>query len=414
MAGATRTTADAALKEDYQPAIREQINNDIWYLQQLETDTKNVEGKRAILSLHVTRNSGVGARRELGALPSAGSQGFQEERVPLFYNYGRLQVSGPLMRSMKSDRGSFERAVDGETKRLVKDVKRDVNRQLFGTSNGVIATCDTSSTGQTVVSLASTTTVVQIRQFEVGMKVDIGTVAEAVAGTGGATYANAITAIDRTAGAMTITLTSNLSTGVTASTDFVFRAGSAGATTDQQEVTGLQTIVDSTGTVFNVNPTSVPTWASTENSNSGTNRQLTDTLVETVVDDIHLDGDGDPDLLITSHGVRRSYANQLKSQKRFANTTELKGGWKALEIDVGDTTLALMADRDCPLNTAFLLDTDKIKQYQMSDWEFMEEDGHVLFRVSGYDAYEATLFKYHEQATDERNAHGKIVDLSVA
>lgn len=48
----------------------------------------------------------------------------------------------------------------------------------------------------------------------------------------------------------------------------------------------------------------------------------------------------------------------------------------------------------------------------MSDWEFMDEDGSVLSRVGGVDAYEATLFKYHELTTDMRNAHGIITDLT--
>jgi hypothetical protein len=50
----------------------------------------------------------------------------------------------------------------------------------------------------------------------------------------------------------------------------------------------------------------------------------------------------------------------------------------------------------------------------MSDWEFMEEDGSVLFRVSNSDAYEATLFKYAELATDQRNTHGLIKDITEA
>ena len=64
MAGSTLTTADASLKEDYQPAIREQLNQENKFLAQLEKNTKDVEGRRAVLSLHVTRNSGVGARTE--------------------------------------------------------------------------------------------------------------------------------------------------------------------------------------------------------------------------------------------------------------------------------------------------------------------------------------------------------------
>ena len=62
----TLTTADSALKEDYQPAIREQLNNEIMMLAQIESNSTDVEGRRAVLSLHVSRNSGVGPRAEGG------------------------------------------------------------------------------------------------------------------------------------------------------------------------------------------------------------------------------------------------------------------------------------------------------------------------------------------------------------
>ena len=136
---ATKTTADSALKEDYQPLVREQINQDIPLLTYVEKNTKDTDGRRAVLSLHVTRNSGIGSRAEGGTLPTAGNQGYAEERVSLKYHYGRGHLSGPLLRAADSDKGSFERAMDGETKRIVDDLKRDINRQVWGTSDGKIA-----------------------------------------------------------------------------------------------------------------------------------------------------------------------------------------------------------------------------------------------------------------------------------
>ncbi len=40
------TAADSALKEDYQPAIREQLNQEIMMLNQIEQNTRDVEGRR--------------------------------------------------------------------------------------------------------------------------------------------------------------------------------------------------------------------------------------------------------------------------------------------------------------------------------------------------------------------------------
>jgi len=420
MAGATKTTADSALKEDYQPMIRTQINNDIPLLTYVEKNTKDLEGRRAVLSVHVTRNSGIGSRAELGTLPTAGSQGFQEERVSLKYHYGRIQVSGPLLRAAASDRASFERALDGETKRVVNDLKRDVNRQVWGTSDGVIAQLALTTSSlqiQLASSLSGATGAaigsdVQFRQLEVGMLVDIGTVAAP-------TLKTSANAIARTGGTGTsadpywIQLTA---VATTSGTDFVFRSGNGGSGANQKEVTGMQSIIDSTGTLFNIDPTSYPVWASTEMSNSGTNRQISETLMAQCVQNINIASGTWPNLAITHHGVFRAYANLLLGMKRFNDTQQLKGGYNAgiPFIGGGGSVIPVVTDRDCPANSMYFINTSHLIEFQASEWEFMQEDGAVLSRVSGLDAYEAILFKDMEVATDQRNTHGKILDLSAA
>src|SRR5215216_852393 len=107
----TRQTYDAVLKEFYLPKVREVLNNTMFMLSVVQTNSTDIEGRRAILSVRTSRNSGVGSRSEMGTLPVAGNQGYSEERVPLKYHYGRILISGPVMRSTSSDRGSFTRAL---------------------------------------------------------------------------------------------------------------------------------------------------------------------------------------------------------------------------------------------------------------------------------------------------------------
>lgn len=408
MAGATKTTADSALQEDYQPLVREQINNDIKILTYVEKNTKDVNGRRAVLSLHVTRNSGIGSRAELGALPTAGSQGYAEERITLKSHYGRGQVTGQLMRAADSDKASFERVVDMENKRLVNDLKRDVNRQVWGTSDGIIA-----ETGQTTnsvtINLKSTVSDVQFRQLEVGMIVDIGTVASPTATSSGVT----ISATGGSDGAYTITISA---AATTTFASYIFRSGNGGDVTNstQKEVTGLQTIVDSTGTLFNVNPTTYPVWKASEFGNSGTNRQISETLMSQVVQDININSGTWPNLAVCHHGVFRAYANLLLGMKRFNDTQTLKGGYEAgiPFIGGGGNVIPVVPERDCPANSMYFINTDHLTEFMSSDWEFMQEDGAVLSRVSGYDAYEFILYKEMEVGTDQRNTHGKLVDIT--
>lgn len=398
------TNADAALKEFYLPAIRKQLNDTNKFLAQIDRNSKDVEGRRAVLSLHVSRNSGVGARGENGQLPTAGNQGYVEERVGMHYNYGRIQVSGPVIRAMKSDRGSFTRAIQSETKGLLNDTKRDVNRQLWGTSNGVIATCGVTA-ASTTVTLASTTSVVKLRQLEIGMKIDIGTVANPIS----VAQARTITAVDF----VNKTITIDGAAVTTAGTDFIFRSGAGGTGV---ELTGIQTIVDDSGTLFNVDPTTYPIWKSNVFSNSGTNRPVSENLFERVImeSEIVSGSEGDDVQIWVSDGVFRAVGDMLTAMKRFNNTLSMKGGFSAVSMQVGGRELGLTWERDVPANRAYFLAMGHLTQHEQSDWEWMDRDGAVLNRVPNTDAYEATLFKYHELTTDKRNAHSVLEDLTEA
>lgn len=400
----TLSTADSALKEFYLPAIREQLNQKVMMLQQIEKNTTDIEGRRAVLSLHLQRNSGVGARADGGTLPTAGNQGYGEERVPLRFNYGRIQLSGPTIRAMSSDKGSFTRAVQSETKGVTNDLRRDVNRQVFGTSDGVILKVTNAGPSTTVTFVAATTTV-QMRQLEVGMLIDIGTASPFTS----VTTANAIVSVN--VSAKTMVLTSSVTTS---NNDSVVRSGSGGSGAAQKEITGLQTIVLDTGALFNLNPATAgqASWSATNNNNSGVNRSVSENLFGQVMHAVQISSGLDANFIVSSDGVYRAFGNLLTALKRFQNTIDLSGGFKGLEVTAGGGTIPLIWDRDAPANTAFFLNTEHLSEFQMSDWEWMDQDGAVLSRVVGVDAYEAVLFKYHELATDQRNAHAILKDLT--
>lgn len=410
MAGATRTTADATLQEDYQPAIREQLNQDVPLLTYAEKRGLDTDGRRAVLSLHIARNEGVGARAEGGTLPTAGYQGWQEQRVSVFTNYARGQLTGQLMRSANANSASFINALTAETDAIVTDLKRDVNRQLWGTSNGVIATA-ALVTSSLQINLASTTSDVQFRQLNAPMAVDVGTVAApTLKGSN-----NAIVRTGGSAGAYWIQVTAVVTT---TGTDFVFRTGSGGdaTNTSQKELTGVQTIVDDSGTLWNVDPTTVPVWKAVDQGNSGTNRAINENLMIETVHLIQIAGGEWPNMAVAHHGVQRAYAAHLMSTKRFVNTVDMQGGYaKGIGfIAGGGSEIPVTVDRDCPANSMYFFNTKHLIQFERSDWEFMNEDGAVLSRVANTDAYEFTLYKDHEFATDKRNSHGRLVDITHA
>ena len=74
MPGFLLSQASGILREVLLPEIREQLNQASDTLKLIERRTDVVEGSEAVLSLHVSRSAGIGARLEDEASPNAGKQ----------------------------------------------------------------------------------------------------------------------------------------------------------------------------------------------------------------------------------------------------------------------------------------------------------------------------------------------------
>ncbi len=302
---------------------------------------------------------------------------------------------------MKSDRGSYVRAVESEMKGITDDLKRDWSRALFGTSDGVLAATETSSTTNVILLDAATPRAI-LQAFREGATVDIGTVGSPTA----VASQRDVTAVDFTTPSITI---SGAAVTTNNTTHRVFRSGSGGTNV---EVNGLQTIVSDADDNFQgVDTGDNPAWAAADVVDAST-ATLTDSLLEEVLDEVDQVSGEFPNIIVTDYGVTRKYADSLKDNKRFTNTVDLKGGFKAVSIDTPAGSINLMRDRDVPDGFAFVLNTKHLIFFIMSDWEWMNEDGAILSRVSGYDKYQAVLFKYANLATDRRNAFALISNLA--
>jgi len=416
---ASLSTVDAILKDDYKDFL-DNLNEANFLLSQVETRTDTVQGRVARHAVHLGRSSGVGARAENGTLPTAGNQSYATVPVPVRYVYGRIQLSGPTIRQAVSDRGAFIDALDAEMEGIKRDAMKDVNRQLWGTSNGVIAQCGTTSSSTTVV-LATSTGSTALRQlfFDGGMVVDIGTVAAPTT----VASARTVTAVDESA--KTVTISGAAVT--TSSSHFVFRSGAGGASNNsgqpgdgQVELTGIQTMVDDTAVLHTIDPSSQPKWKAYVNANGGTNRSVTETLITGSIMKTLTNSGKKPSLLVSAEGVNLAISNLLLSLKRNMEQTQLKGGYAGIQFyspsvsGKGDESpTALYADFDCPNNRLYGINPEVLVYHQVGDgFQFMDLDGSVMNRKPDLDAYEATLYSYGELACKQRNAHFVIKDLT--
>lgn len=402
MAGADTTTASQILKEFFLPGVKEELNNSSMLLAQIDANSDDVEGYEIVSAHHIGRNSGVGSRLEGETLPTPGAQNYTRSTYTLHANYGVGRLSTRLMKSISTDRGAFVNAAQDEMSRIKDDLKREVNFQAWGTSDGVVAAFIVNTTLNTLV-LAATTDRRVFNYLHIGMMVDIGTVASPTLVASN----RKITAISKSGNSITI----DGAAVTTATTSRLFRAGSGGSGSNQRVITGIQTVVGSQNTYAGIDGTVVEEWNSYTDNLGGV---LTEDAVETVMAEISMTGATVPDLVITTPEILRSIAALIKATRVLNDPTELKAGFKGVLIQTpwGDVTLT--SDRDCPAGTVWFLNTNELTQWQYADWEFLDADGSTLHLVPGVAAYDFTLEKLHELGTTSRRAHGVLTGVTLS
>ena len=87
---------------------------------------------------------------------------------------------------------------------------------------------------------------------------------------------------------------------------------------------------------------------------------------------------------------------------------KLDGGFTGLEYN----GVPLIVDNDAIDGEIYFLTTKDLQLYRMSDYDWMDKDGAVLSRISGYDIYEAVLFRYEEFGVKNRATQGVLCDLA--
>ena len=451
---------DEVLKTFYLPAIREQLNHDTILADSIMTNEEDISGKNATIECHYGRTTGTGARADGGALPEADYQKFKTCTVPMRYNYGRVTFSGPTIAATRDEKGAYARVVDTEIQGVVRDLQREMNRQCWGAGYGTLARWRSTGSGTSYTlqkayrgntaggdGFGSTFGAKYLAEnssaVPVVLTLSSGTTAATVDTTNIAVSAIAETNTG-TAPFDTITVT-DPSVTEAASTFYVRPASmvsltsASGAGAGRLEQMGIRGIVTNTnlddiaftdGTASNTGfaAASAPTtdslqgldvdtyswWKSTVDAHSSGRyagqRGLTFALMQKMFDKVEIIAGKDygPDMIMTSHALRREYLELCQADRRAVNTMELDRGWTALDYN----GVPLMVDRDAIDGEMYFLTTKDLQMYRMSDYDWMTKDGAILSRITGYDAYEAALFIYCELGCNRRNSSGVITDLA--
>ena len=399
--GATLATVATLCKEIYEPKLRKQLNDDAVTIKRITRSSDNISnevgGRYVTFPIKTRRNAGIGARNELEALPNAGQQGYNAARVGLKYLYGRVQLSGQTIELVNTNTQAFVSALESELSGLKTDLAKDQNRQVYGDGSGAIAVAGTLTTN-TNTFLAKDAMYAQL-----GMQIDI---------IDGTTLNNpnpTVKAANRQiTGINTVTnvITFDGAVVSTAVNDIIVRNGNV-----NREWTGFNRIFKATGSLYNLDPATEPIWAAVVDANGGVNRALSEGLMISLADQVRANG-GKTTAIFSNLGVRRAYFNLLVQQRQYTNTKDFGGGFTGLSFTTDAGEIPFMVDVDAPKNTLYFVNEDEFTVYRQADWEFMDRDGSMWSRISGYDAYEAVMYQYSELGCHRRNTQAIMADIT--
>lgn len=426
----TTANADAVLKEFYLTPIREQLNQRCvlmfaaddeqpgeasssgnegkgqdyeWRGFTRESEGVQFAGRNWVLPVHTSRNEGLGAIPEGGNLPTAGNQGWTDLKDKLHHNLGSIRLTRFAIKLSERNPGAFLRLLDAETKGMVKDIRKDVNRQGFSSQTGSLASV-------TEEAESKEAKVNSVQFLRVGMVIDIvkesnsavlaesRTIEAIVAATKVITYSG--TAVKQTTGHR------------------IVRHGSW-----KNEINGLGNIIANTvevggikaGVLHGVDPSTNAFWNSPVVSAAG--NPFSEDQGQQLVDKVGAGGQAEVELIITTRGIRRRYVNTLKSQKRFndSDSVTLRGGFKAILFN----EMPMVFDDDCPKGEMWFLNADAMMWIYLDagedgkgGWNWVDDDGAILSRaVDRTDNFDAYLAADHDFATVGRNRLGRMVEL---
>lgn len=360
--------ASEALKLFYLPGMQYQLNNSNPLLAIMERDTKSVVGSEIRMALRYGRHGGIGNRADDGDLPTPRSRQTRQAKWETKNMFAQIQITDKTMRASRGD-GGFASLLEADLEDALSDAKDDLERQLFGDGSGKMATLAANSS-------ATELEVDDTKFFAEGQIIDIVEAAD------GSIVAEAreILWVDHS----TNTLKISGGAVTTDTSHIIVRHGNFGL-----EVTGLEAIFTADNTLYGIDRKTNKWFNPTLINNVGT---ISEVAIQSALDETERKASGKVNIMSGSYGVRRAYQELLVATKRTTDVMTLKGGYSALLYN----NIPITVSKYNPEGVIYGLDMNTIKQYEMMDFNWLDDDGAVLSRVPNKPVWSATLAKYSD------------------
>lgn len=411
-----------ALKIKYGPALISQVNDKVVVGKLFQNDKDSWEGSQVQFPILVGRAQSFMAHGSLGLLPTAQNETTAGVIIPIKWIRGQVVFEVALMKQAARSSGSWARAQQLLMDRLVTNIADEYNRMLVsGAGTGVLALVDGAGAGTTSLTVDAPGGIASdgfgSRFLQPGMIIAIhnGSVISSI---------RTIVSISaETATGATVVLDAPVSAGQAPDNSFISRAADASVTNLLRDTSylnepmGLQGIVDD-GTLVNpfhnVNSTTTPDWASARFSVGA----LSLDSLQRLYDTIDQQCGSPPTDNIVSHSVRRQYLALQETARVFMQTGKnaqaFDLGQAENKMDLRYNDLPIHTDRDAQFGQWDSVNRNHLNRYPLVEGEWADETGSVFRAVPGQDALSALWRAAFNYSTDKRNAHGKLVGMSIA
>lgn len=419
MPGSDTTSWDPLFKDDYGPAIVNQLTEENLMTQWMESEIKDDSwtGRQKVVPIMIGRNRSVGSIANRGRLPQAGRSVFADFNIPMRNTYGRVGFERNVIAQSRNTKGSWKQVIPAEMDALIEAMAFHRNRVVWGYGSGILALVNGAVAASTTVNVDAP-----------------GNVAGSLGGAryldGDSTSGQYIAFLDSGNNILDTATVTAVGAGLTSITidhtvtvadnSKIVLAQSATQSSYNQEPEGVLAGIDDgtyVGTYHGLSRSTYPILNSYVTTGVGA---LSLDAIQSMCDAVSIKTGKMFDLFACEHAVRRAYLVLLETDRRYTGADLMRpdGGTAAAKkpsgrvITYGD--IPIFTDRDAPYRMLFGINKSSWVRYVENEGQWADDEGSVLKWVSEYDEYTAFYFmqdNFHCQRPNV-NARAEGIDVN--
>ena len=400
------------LAKDYFTNVYVQLVNPDTPLKQQFSKLENAQftGKLWIFGVKTQIGGGSANAGANKTLPAAQAGLYDQGQATVVRTYTRMALDGLAIEVTKRQQGSYRPALSEVMSDRLQAHDLEVNRQMFCNGGGPAATANAQ-----VATLLTDSGTSQVLSVDYGVvngglgsrHIYVGDVLQPYSQADVARTKCTVTAVDHATATITVT-----PDPVTTAGDYFARATADTDNHIEGECIGLLASVKDSGTLFTI-PATGP-WKSVRLHNSGTLRDISDSLVMQAIEQARARSRLTPDLAVCRIGIILKYSEIFLPLRRIdGQDVKLKGGYKPLaSIMHAGGSIPVVGDNDCPNSRLFLLNTGAFRLADVVGTDWADMDGATFDRITDKDGIEGYIRKYWQLITVQRNANAVVEDLN--